>query len=78
MVVDWLLNPLEEQVIDNFEEIVEMIAGTYSLDIEQKYETNEEDVIIPQVRDKEAQDALVILRQYEEQQEQGNMKLIKQ
>ena len=45
---------MKKIVNDNPNEIMKIIVGTYSLDKEREYETNEENIIIPQVKDKES------------------------
>ena len=78
IAMDRVLTPWEEQVDDNPDEFMETIVGTYSLEEDREYETDEKEILIPQVKDKDAQETLTVLRRYAKQQEQGNVKLMKQ
>lgn len=71
MSIDQFLNPLDENIDDMAEVVVDEIAKAYSIG-ERLYETDEEDVIIPKVGHGEALQALQLLRLYEEQQEGGD------
>ena len=66
MSISQFLNPAEEEVYDSDEVIVDDIVNAYSTE-ERRYETDEEDIMEPRVRMKEAIEVLQTLRLYEEQ-----------
>ena len=57
MAIGHTLNPQGEKIDDNLAVIVVEIAKAYSIG-DRTYETNEEDVVIPEVRYSEAMQAL--------------------
>ncbi|WP_375449355.1 hypothetical protein [uncultured Nostoc sp.] len=69
------MNPSEEKVDDESEEIVEGIAKAYSTG-DKIHETDEEDVVIPRVSHAEALQALQKLQLSEEQHEDEDSELI--
>ena len=74
MDIHSFLNPVDEQVEDHGEDILQQVADAYSVDpsTEKTYETDEDDVQEAKVT---ADQALILLRQlrlHEEQQEDGD------
>ena len=53
MAMDQVLTSWEEQVDSNPDKIVKTIVDNYSLEKEQEYETDEKEILIPQVKDKD-------------------------
>ena len=79
MNIDTFVNPDDEIVDDNDENIFEAIVETYSTGGDQRdYETDEDEVHEPALDDDEALELLSQLRLYEEQQEDGNDVIISQ
>ena len=75
MAIGQFLNPSEEEIDDESDEIVEGIAKAYSIG-DRTHKTDEEDVVIPRVSHAEALQALQTLRLFEEQHEEGDSELI--
>ena len=69
------LNPLNEDIDNQGDNLINLIAAAHS-DEERAYETGEEDIRVPRVKDSEALQLLERLRLYKEQQEDGDGVLI--
>ena len=76
MRIDEFLNPVEEVVEDTEEDLEDHIVAIYD-GHESEYETEEEEVIVSRVQNKDALRALETLRLYEEQREVGDDDLIR-
>ena len=70
VIIDEFLNPVEEVVEDTEEDLEDHIVAIYD-------ETEEEEVIVSRVQNKDALRALETLRLYEEQREVGDDDLIR-
>ena len=77
MQISRFLNPVEEQIVDADEDILEQVVGSYSVGLERGYETDEEEVTVPPVKMKEAIAALQTLRLYEEQPAECDQTLLR-
>ena len=76
--VDQFLNPLTEQIEEDEEDIVDHLVECYGKHEDRDHETDEEDIATARITYNEALRALNILRLHEEQQVEGNIKLISQ
>ena len=76
MSLDSFLNPVEETVDDNDEDIFDAVVQQYAPAESRDHETDEEEEVIPDVSCEEALFYLRQLRLYEEQQDHGDRKVI--
>jgi len=77
MSISQFINPTNEIVDDEDDEILEKVIEAYAEGNERDHETDEEEINITPVRISEALTALSQLRLYEEQQEYGDKELIR-
>lgn len=77
MDIATFVNPDDEMVDDNDEDLCEALVEVYSTGgIQRDHETDEEDVLEAPVQDEEALELLSRLRLYEEQQNDGDERMI--
>ena len=77
MNISAFLNPVNELVDDEDEEILQDVVDSYT-EGDRMYETDEEEPPeVPRVHQQEAIDALQLLQRYEEQQEDGDSEVLR-
>ena len=76
MSIDLFLNPVDEEIHDVEEDVLQSIAASYAEGNERDQETDEEEIIEPRIPEKEALAMLQRLRLYEEQQDSGDPAMV--
>ena len=77
MSISVFLNPTDEIVDDEDEEILQQVADSYT-EGDRAYETDEEKPVeIPRIRQQKAIEAIQLLERYEEQQEDGDRDVLR-
>jgi hypothetical protein len=77
MSISAFLDPIDEAVDDDDEEILEAVIEAYS-EGDRAQETDEEPTEVIPVRQQEAMDSIQLLQRYEEQQEDGDSDILRQ
>lgn len=78
MKIDQFLNPAEEEVTDNLEDLDSLIISQFSAEGAESDDNDEVYEVLPKISANEALEALYKLRLFEEQQADGNRHLLKE